>query len=698
MSATAQTILAFFTLLLLSIGAFMGARRLRIPYTVLLVLLGLFLVPLSRTEAFSYLAEFKLTPDTLFFIFLPILIFESAYSIKIRDISDNVWSISVLSILSLIISAFFIAFAGHWALLAMDIEVPFIVLLLFGSLISATDPVAVLALFKEFGAPKRLSLIFEGESLFNDGTGLALFLVVLEAALKGFHGVSSVLQGTLLFTTMLVGGTLFGFAMGWLFTRLLQFARHEHLQLTITLAAAHLTFLLSELISNHLVLFGQPIRLSSIVATVIASIVLGAESRYKMSPSMREYMERFWRYAAFVSNSLVFILLGLMFSVLAVDVIDILPPLAVVIVVVILGRILSVYPVIGVLNLLRVEAPIPRSWQQLLAWGSFRGALAVMMVLLIPDDYMPPDWRLEPSAKEFIMALTIGCIYFTLFIKATTMSGILKRFRITDMQALEHLEYQEGKVYLYARSLLRLLELEEKPYVDRAALDTVRADYAELYRQAYAEFAREAQDSGALFERVLRIHAIGIEKRALQDLFANGAMSEVACRRAMDKLEHQARLLESGQYAQPATESDTGLMARLRPWLGLRERRIGTTDLFLYYRSLAIAAQEVIESFSRLAEHDVLRLFQADTVFSGILDLYRGFEERAIGHARALMAGDKGLEAQQIGYVESEIANAQALSLLELESSDMINHKVKTVLADEFRGKGVATRNRPAPG
>jgi CPA1 family monovalent cation:H+ antiporter len=688
MSIMAQTILAFFTLLLLSIGAFMAARRLRVPYTVLLVVLGLLLVPLSHTPTFDYLAHFKLTPDVLFFIFLPILIFESAYNMNIRDIGDNIWSISLLSVLSLVLSAFFIAIAGHYALLALDMDLPFMVLLLFGALISATDPVAVLALFKEFGAPKRLSLIFEGESLFNDGTGLALFLVVLEVALKGFHGASTLLHGVFIFTSMLVGGTLFGFLMGGIFTRLLRYARHEHLQLTITLAAAHLTFLLSELISGHLTLFGEPLRLSSIVATVITSIVLGAESRYRMSPSIREYMERFWGYAAFVSNSLVFILLGLMFSVLAVGVLDILPALAVIIVVVIAGRIVSVYPVIGALNLTRLEAPIPRSWQKLLAWGSFRGALAVMMVLLIPDDYVPEGWRLAPSAKEFIMALTIGCIYFTLFIKATTMSGFLKRFRVTDMQALEHLEYQEGKVYLYARSLLRLLELEEKPYIDRSALEAVRQNYAELYRQAYAEFAREAHDSGTLFEHVLRIHAIGIEKHALQDLFAHGAMSEVACRRAMGKLERQLHLLDSGQYALPATDVGSGYWSRMRRRFGLAEKRIERTDMFLYYRSLAIAAHEVIESFSRLAEHDVLRLFQADAVFSGILDLYRGYEERALGHARELMASDKALEAQQMAYVEGEIANAQSLSLLELESSDIINHKVKTVLAEEFGDNG----------
>lgn len=683
MSPFAQTILAFFLLLLLSVATYLAARRIRVPYTVLLVLTGLLLIPLSRTDTFSFLNHFQLTPDMLFFVFLPILIFESAYNMNIRDIGENLWSISVLAIVSLLISAFFIAFAGHLALSAVGIDVPFPVLLLFGSLISATDPVAVLALFKEFGAPKRLSLIFEGESLFNDGTALALFLVVLESALGGFHGADSILSGTLLFFTMLVGGLLFGFLMGAIFSQLLKFARHEHLQLTITLAAAHLTFLLSELISNHLELFGHPVRLSSIIATVITSIVLGAESRYKVTPAIQAYMERFWGYAAFVANSLVFILLGLMFSTLKVNVTDLLLPLAIIIVVVIAGRILSVYPVIGVLNLIGKEAPIPRSWQKLLAWGSFRGALAVMMVLLIPDGFLPEGWTLAPSAREFIMALTIGCIYFTLFIKATTMNGIMRRFHITDMQEVENLAYQEGKVALYARSLLRLLDLEEKPYVDRAALDAIRTKYAGLYQQAYSELAQHAHDSQALFTRVLRIHAIGIEKRILKELFANNEVSETAYRKASNKLDMQLRSLERGLSVFGATRHGTKPKHKQGVRHLIKRHMPTSSDQFLYYRAMSIAAHEVIESLSSMAERDALSLFEADDVFSSIVDLYRGFEQRAIGQAQELMRRDKTLAQQQLDFIEREIANAQAQSLVELENSAMITHKVRTVLAKE---------------
>ena len=134
--------------------------------------------------AAGFLDDFRLTPEVLLYVFLPILLFESAYNIQYKELLKNVRSVSLLAVVALVISATLVGVGLKYALSLAGIEVPFIVTLLFGALISATDPVAVLALFKELGAPKRLTLIFEGESLFNDGTALALFLVILGIAVE----------------------------------------------------------------------------------------------------------------------------------------------------------------------------------------------------------------------------------------------------------------------------------------------------------------------------------------------------------------------------------------------------------------------------------------------------------------------------------------------------------------------------------
>ncbi|MDP1633874.1 MAG: cation:proton antiporter, partial [Gallionellaceae bacterium] len=547
----------------------------------------------------------------------------------------------------------------------------------------------------DFGAPRRLALIFEGESLFNDATALALFLVVLESVSAGFHGAGSLLHGLFIFLIMLFGGTVFGFAMGWLFTRLLQFARHEHLQITLTMLAAHATFLLAEFISNSLTLWGEPIHISSILATVITSLIIGSYGRFKIMPEVQEYIARFWGYAAFVANSLVFILLGLLFTTLSVGVKDILPALAVIILVVVAARALSVYPVIAMLNAIRLEQPIPRSWQHLMAWGSLRGALAVTMVLMIPDTLGHPEWKQAYSIKEFILALTIACIYFTLFFKATTINGAIRRFRINELQGLEPLAYREGKVYVYAQTLLRLASLHDQPLVDKSALQELQQKYTALYRQAYGELSSDAHGFAAMFVRVLRMHAIGIEKRMLKELYAAAELTETGYRRVLGKLERQLSLLERDLTGPLNFKSVRGK----RRWLRVgqiinmsTDNLAEPADKYLYYRALALCSQQVASQLSRLAEHEGLKLFDADKAFADILGQYREYKNLALAKVRDLQQRFPELASRQLEIMDHELLQSQTLSLDEMENSEVITPAVKTVLFGELKQQHLSGR------
>lgn len=689
MSLTVQVVLALLTLLFLSILTHLMAKRVRVPYTVLLVVVGFLLIPLSKLSFFSYITSFQLTPDLLFFIFLPILLFESAYNMNVRHITENIGAIGALAILGLVISALFVAVFGFLGLNGIGEDIPFVVVLLFGTLISATDPVAILALFKEYGAPRRLALIFEGESLFNDGTALALFLVVLDSILEGFHGTDSVVGGVFIFFSMLTGGAIFGLVMGEFYSRLLQWARHEHLQLTLTMISAHSTFLLSEVISHNVTLFGHPLHISSIVATVIASIVIGERGRFSISPGIQKTMEHFWGYFAFVANSLVFILLGLLFSTLPVPVADILPALAVIILVVAAGRAVSVYPVVGLLNLLRWEQPIPRTWQHLMAWGSLRGALAVTMVLMIPDNLSHPDWHHAYSIKDYIMALTIGCIYFTLFFKATTINGVIARFRINELRGLERMEYLEGKVYLYAQTVLRLLALNRRAGANKHVLDALMRKYTSSYQQAVNELSLSAKHSHKMFAHVLRIHAIGIEKQVFKGLFADGELTEVGYRRGLRKFNEQLMLLEQGKR----DALDFGRWYGRRWWsrlaallsLSQRHQLETPTEEYLYYRALVIGANRALELLEQLLVHPQLRMFGADEVLSRLLEQYRSFKADSEDRLAALHKQHPEVDEQRIRMLEQDILQGQKLALEELEGSEVISPGVKSALYTELK-------------
>ena len=183
MELTITSALALFTLIILSTFVYFIARRLKAPYTVLLVLVGLLLVPVANApyvgSVLGFIDDMVLTPELLFFIFLPILIFESGFNMSLRKMLDSAWTISFMAIGVMSLSVLTVATLVYFILPLIGIQIPFIVALLFGAIISPTDPVAALSMFKELGVPRKLALIFEGESLFNDGTAMALFLVIL---------------------------------------------------------------------------------------------------------------------------------------------------------------------------------------------------------------------------------------------------------------------------------------------------------------------------------------------------------------------------------------------------------------------------------------------------------------------------------------------------------------------------------------
>ena len=386
---------------------------------------------------FHFFGEFTLTPELLFYLLLPTLIFESAYNINVRRMVEDTWIILILSVIGLLVSTVVIAFALYFTLGLFGLSVPFIVVLLFGALISATDPVAVLALFKEYGAPRRLSLIFEGESLFNDATAVALFLVLLEVARFGYTGFDTILEGTVSFTSMMVGGALFGVLMGGIFAKLIGLVReNETASITLTVVLAHVTFILAEVLSHQLSFGGFHFYLSPIIATTIAALLMGNYGRSKIHPRAEEFVEKFWGQLAFFANSLIFILIGILFiSVPTLDLNMILVVVATIFIVAI-ARAISIYPVVGLFNSVSSNnQKVPMAWQHLLSWGSLRGALAVTMVLLIPDDLVFTGWSMDMSPKDFLMALTVGCIFATLFIKATTIGKIMNKLKLDDGDA-----------------------------------------------------------------------------------------------------------------------------------------------------------------------------------------------------------------------------------------------------------------------
>lgn len=688
---TIGSTLAIFLILGISSLALFWARRIGLPHTVLLVLIGIGLGLLSYTQTFAFFGEFTLTPALLFYLLLPTLIFESAYNINARRMVEDAPIILILSIVGLIVSTVVIAAGLYYLLALFGIAIPFMIALLFGALISATDPVAVLALFKEYGAPRRLSLIFEGESLFNDATAVALFLVLLEVARFGYHGFDTVIEGTLTFTSMLVGGVIFGVLIGGIFAKVVGWSRENEIaSITLTIVLAHITFIMAELLSHHMVIGGFHIVLSPIIATTVAALLMGNYGRSKIHPRAEEFVEKLWGQLAFWANSLIFILIGVLFVDIPHLSREMIGVVLLTIFVVATARAVSIYPVVEIFNrFVKKEMRIPMSWQHLLSWGSLRGALAVTMVLLIPDDLTFNGWALTISPKEFLLALTVGCIAATLFIKAPTIQRMMKKLKLDELTDIEKVEAMEARALIHHEVQARIRRYEQRGYVAEEVAAKLHKEHEIEYQNACNELAGGDVKERAL--RVLRMYAIGIEKTHLKQLYHYHEVNERVFRRLTGKLQLQLEAVEMGNLAPDMSIHSDGkdvfehLAAKVRNLINPETEEQKIDNLYLYYRAQSILSRKVLKELKAIDADSAQHIFTPEAL-THVLELYTSFrnqsekkmQEIAEAHPERYTALSETLARYGLHKVEEH-------ALVELYERQLITPKLYIALGEELK-------------
>jgi CPA1 family monovalent cation:H+ antiporter len=379
-------------LLVIAIAVAMVARRLRLPYTVGLVVagIGLTLTHLGKHES--------LTHDFIYDVVLPPLLFEAAINLRWKELRQDASPILTLALAGTLVAA-----AVMTAGLVLGLGWPFPSALMFGVLIAATDPVAVIAMFKDNGIKGRLRLLVESESLLNDGTAAVLFAVasafVSNGAVDGL-AISKVL------TLTIAGGILVGLIVG---SGAIAVAgrSHDHLiEGTVTTVAAYGSFLLAE-----------RFHCSGVLATVTAGLVVGNRGLYGSERALiksRDFVLGLWDFGAFVVNSLVFLLIGFTVAGIPFGTLG-LPTLIAVIALALLARAATVYP----LCLLFARSPraVPLRQQHILWWGGLRGALGLALALALPPTL--------PNRDEILVA-TFGVVVFSVVVQGLSMPLLLR--------------------------------------------------------------------------------------------------------------------------------------------------------------------------------------------------------------------------------------------------------------------------------
>ena len=390
-------------LLLIALTVIFITRRLTVPYTLGLVVVGLLI------GIFGHVSGVQLTPDLVLFVFLPALLFEGSWSIQIERLRKNWLVIFLLAVPGLLLSLVLIALLLHFFAGLIWVDA-----FLLAAILSPTDPVAVLGLFRQLKVDEDLSTIIEGESLFNDGVAGSLYQVFLAFVLIFVHQ-QAMTTGQILtlgLETLLLeagGGVLIGSIAGFLISRFVKFIDDPLIETTITIVTAYGVYLLAD--SLHT---------SGILAVIMAGLILGSYGqRMGMSVRTRDFVDDFWSIVAFVVNALLFLLVGVQLNptnfLASGEVLHLLLVAGLSIIAVLLARFIMV------LLLPRRLASFPglrlRSWRFTIFWSGLRGALSLALVLALP---------LEVPDRSSLIFSTYAVVLFTLLVQGISLRWIVK--------------------------------------------------------------------------------------------------------------------------------------------------------------------------------------------------------------------------------------------------------------------------------
>lgn len=397
---------SFVLLFSIATAVAIAVRRLRVPYTVALVVVGLGL------GALHVLRVPHLTKDFLFALILPGLLFEAAFNLDAREFLRNRLAIGSLAVPGVIVSIALTAAIVSPVMSALELDRGFDWRygLVFGALIAATDPIAVVALFKRLRVPNRLSVLVEAESLLNDGTSVVFFTLIL-----AFVGGAATTFGTLVvqFATIVGGGVFAGAILGVAATQITKRIDEPVIEITLTVIAAYGSFVLAE-----------QFHCSGVIATVVAGMLCGSYGRRTgMSPATRTAVDAFWEYATFALNSIVFLLIG--FEVHVGALVGSWREIGVAYVATLAAR-LGV--VAAVTTTLRMTGDgLPHTWTAVLTWGGVRGALSLVLALALPANF--------PHRQQLI-TMTFGVVLLSLLAQGLSMAWLLRRLGIVEVDVV----------------------------------------------------------------------------------------------------------------------------------------------------------------------------------------------------------------------------------------------------------------------
>jgi CPA1 family monovalent cation:H+ antiporter len=504
---------------LLVVAAVVAAvvRSIRFPYTVALVLTGLVLALLPGVP------HFELTPGIILTVFLPVLLFYGAYNLDADELRATIRPITLLAVPGVVATAVLVGAAMH-----LTTGLSWAESLLFGTIVAATDPVAVLAIFGELGAPRRLATLVTGESLFNDGTALVFFATMLGLATADSVNPGSTIEQ---FGIEIFGSLALGATVGIVSSVVVHRIDEALLETLLTLIVAYGGFLLAGRLG-----------MSGPLETVAAGLVFGTRGLEVMSPTTRLQAGATWEFLDFLANSLLFLLMGLALRPISTISSSHLGlglwwPMMVAIAAVILARIVIVAAAKALLA--RTGTGLPRGWSTVLAWSGLRGAVSFAAALSLPTSL--------PN-RDLLLTLTFGVVLFTLVAGGLTMRPLLERLGLGQTEVSRHqLELLLGRLRTLDAAIHELNSLKQADSIDEHLAAELMSNYQarrdEIRREVesvfHADGVLEDEQKREVMRRLLRV-----QHEAAREAFARGQIGHGVLRQLTADIDAQLGQLE----------------------------------------------------------------------------------------------------------------------------------------------------------
>jgi CPA1 family monovalent cation:H+ antiporter len=375
----------------------MVAWRFKLPYAVALVLGGLVI------EESHVVSVPTLDPGVVLFLFLPPLLFDAAFRLDERELRLVARPVALLAVPGVFATALLVG-GAVWLVL----DVPLGVALLFGSIVAATDPVAVLGVIHRLNVPSRLAIVPEAESLVNDGMAITLYTALIGYALTGAVDLLDI--GRLLIQEV-AGGVLIGAALGFIFSRLTRQIDDRLIEMMLSTVLAYGSFLVA-----------HQLHTSGPLACVAAGLIHGSYGRtVGMSVDTSERLDDLWEYLGFIANALVFLLVG--FSVNVGSLRNDAWPVTVAIVAVLIARVIVVA---GTRLTSTPEAPVLRGERIVVIWAGLRGALTIALALALPA---------ETPSRGLLIAMAFGVVLFTMVVQGLSLPLVIRLLGLTREEA-----------------------------------------------------------------------------------------------------------------------------------------------------------------------------------------------------------------------------------------------------------------------